>query len=157
MTSSFRILPNSLSINQPTNRRLFVWGTKSVDKETTNKLAYLAVRLQIMKDAPMNVSIYNLLIFNAFIYHMPVFYSDVSSLTAFGHNKTCIRSYCTNVGCKTTIWQTSFCQNHPADNWQTVSKDKVVPAHVLYLFLTSALDVSERPLHFRERTLVSAE
>ena len=47
---------------------------------------------------------------------------------------------------------------HPTHNRQTVSKDKVVvPAHIVYLFLTSTLDGGERPLHSRERTLVSAE
>jgi len=43
---------------------------------------------------------------------------------------------------------------HPAHNRQIVPKDKVVLAHILYLFLTSALAGGERPLHSRERPLV---
>jgi hypothetical protein len=46
---------------------------------------------------------------------------------------------------------------HPANNRQTVSKDTVVRAHILYPFLTSALAGGERPFHSQERTLVSQE
>ena len=46
---------------------------------------------------------------------------------------------------------------HPPHNRQTVVKDTVVRTHILYPFLTSALDGRELPLHSRERTLVSAE
>lgn len=38
-----------------------------------------------------------------------------------------------------------FARNHPSYNLQTVSNDKTVPDHVLYLFVTSALDGGERP------------
>jgi hypothetical protein len=46
---------------------------------------------------------------------------------------------------------------HPAHNRQTVSTDKVVRAHILYPFLTSASAGGERPLYSRERTLVCGE
>ena len=72
-----------------------------------------AVRVQIKNYAPLNASTYNLLKFRTFIFHTPVFHNEVSVLTTFIHNKTRIRSHCTHVGCKTTIWQTSLCQNHP--------------------------------------------
>jgi len=40
------------------------------------------VRVQIMMYAPLNASTFNLLMFLTFIFHMPVFHSEVSVLTA---------------------------------------------------------------------------